>query len=463
MSEPGRRWPEIAELGRSVGAILPPTGPARPLLQPALVPSGRATLALAPTGAVLRVLSAAAALSAIVVGCSSAIERPPEGRGGGSASNHGGDGGSGGELSVIAGITPGPAGGAGGHGGSGGASGSATTAESATSSSASSATSSTSSAGTGGLDPGACDPDEIADTAPIAPDRLSATGLYRDLATKELAADVLPFAPQFPLWSDGAEKHRWVHLPGCAKIDTSNMDEWQVPVGTKIWKEFVFDGARVETRYLHRWGPESSDFIFQAYQWDAEGTDATAVPRDGIKDANGTLHDIPGEWECEVCHGKAPERVLGLGAIQLSHAGPGLTIESLSAAGRLTVPSAGYSVPGDDVARAALGYLHGNCAHCHNPSPKAEWFTRPFSLKLLTTATTVAETDAVVTAVGVAPEKFVHPGIAMRIAAGDPASSAVAYRISVRGSPDAMPALGSEIVDPAGVAAITAWIGAMAP
>ena len=364
----------------------------------------------------------------------------------------------GGDLFAITGSTTailGGSGGAGGQGGAGGASGSSTAASSATSG----ATSSTG----GGVDAGACDPDEIIDTTALAPGLLSATGLYRDLTTKELAADVLPFTPQFPLWSDGAEKHRWVHLPGCAKIDTGDMDTWQVPVGTKIWKEFVFGGARVETRYLHRFGPDPNDFIFQAYQWDVGATDAVAVPRDGIKDANGTLHDIPGEWECAVCHGKAPERVLGLGAIQLSHAGPGLTITSLGAAGRLTVPSAGFRVPGDATARAALGYLHGNCAHCHNPSPKAEWFNRPFSLKILTTAATVAQTDAVMTAASVAPAKFVHPGISMRIAPGDPAASAVAYRVSVRGSPDEMPALGSEIVDPAGVAAITAWINALAP
>ena len=68
-----------------------------------------------------------------------------------------------------------------------------------------------------------------------------------------------------------------------------------------------------------------------------------------------------------------------------------------------------------------------------------------------------------VTAVGVAPEKFVHPGITARIVARDPSASAVALRMSARGSPDAMPALGSEIVDPAGVALITGWIGSLAP
>jgi hypothetical protein len=413
------------------------------------VSRGRATLALVSAAPVRRVILAAAAqaLVGIAVGCSIGAEKKPEGAGG-SPSNQGR------ERGAL------------GHGGSS-ASTSAGTAASASASGAANAAAGTTSGATsttgGGVDAGACDPDELADTSPAVPPLLSATGLYQDIATKKLAANVLPFTPQFPLWSDGAEKSRWVHLPGCAKIDTSDMDHWEVPVGTKIWKEFVFGGARVETRYLHRWGPDSNDFVFQAYQWDAGATDATAVQKDGIKDANGTSHDIPGEWECVVCHGHTEERVLGLSAIQLSHAGPGLTIESLGAAGRLTVPSAAFSVPGNATERAALGYLHGNCAHCHNPSPKAVWFTRMFSLKLLTTATSVAQTDAVMTGVGVAPEKFVHPGITARIAAGDPAASCVAYRMSVRGSTDEMPALGSELVDPAGVALITAWIGGLAP
>lgn len=425
-----------------------------------------------------RLLAAAAVppLSLILLGCSPTGGARPEGSGGGSSPSHadGSGGGSGGAPSTVSGFEPGPTAGAGGapmttgeeSGGWGTAAFNLGTPLDGygyggfhPGASASASTTSTS-AGGGAA---ACDPTEVIDTSPSAPALLSATGLYQNIAARTLAPGVLPFTPQFPLWSDGAEKRRWVHLPACAKIDTSDMDRWEMPVGTKLWKEFSFNGARVETRYLHRFGPGPNDYVFQAYQWSQDGTDATPVPNGGVKNANGTEHDIPGEWECEVCHGHAPERVLGLSAIQLSHAGPGLTIASLSAAGRLTVPSAGFSVPGNTTARAALGYLHGNCAHCHNPAPSAVWFNRPYSLKLLTTATSVAATDAYLTAVGVAPEKFVHPGITHRITAGDPASSAVTYRMSVRGSEDAMPALGTELVDPDGLARITAWISALAP
>lgn len=442
------------------------------------MPAGRTALAVAPVRAVRRLLVALAvpSLSLLAFGCPLVADARREGSGGGSPSSHedSSQGGSGSLLFAISGLDPRIladfSGGRGGAPGAGGASEEASEepgppnplsdqAKGSISDTTRAATDSSSTDATSGfMRP--CDPNEIIDTSPAVPALLSLTGLYRSIATKTLAPDVVPFTPQFPLWSDGVEKRRWVHLPGCAKIDTSDMDRWEVPVGTKIWKEFASGGARVETRYLHRWGPGASDYVFQAYQWKSDATDATPAP-DGVKDANGTRHDIPGEWECEVCHGHAPERVLGLSAIQLSHGGPGLTVASLSAAGRLTVPSGGFRVPGDAAARAALGYLHGNCAHCHNPSPSAVWFTTPFSLKLSTAAGSVAETDALLTAVGVAPEKFVHPGITHRITAGDPASSGVAYRMSVRGSTDAMPALGSEIVDPDGLARITAWIRAL--
>src|SRR5688500_20028913 len=46
-----------------------------------------------------------------------------------------------------------------------------------------------------------------------APATLAATGLYADPATRTVAAAALPFSPQYPLWTDGAAKRRWIALP----------------------------------------------------------------------------------------------------------------------------------------------------------------------------------------------------------------------------------------------------------
>ena len=105
---------------------------------------------------------------------------------------------------------------------------------------------------------------------PDPPETLSATGLYSDIGTLTLAADVREYEPTYALWSDGAEKRRWIRLPPGTKIDTSDMDHWSFPVGTKIWKEFQFAGKRVETRLIYRFGPGDDDFIYAAYVWDGD-------------------------------------------------------------------------------------------------------------------------------------------------------------------------------------------------
>ena len=81
------------------------------------------------------------------------------------------------------------------------------------------------------------------------PERLSETGLYADVATKRVAEGLLAFTPQYPLWSDGARKSRWIALPPGTSIDASDPDAWVFPVGTRLWKEFAFE-RRIETRYL---------------------------------------------------------------------------------------------------------------------------------------------------------------------------------------------------------------------
>ena len=51
-----------------------------------------------------------------------------------------------------------------------------------------------------------------ADDGRKLPQRLADTGLYVAGGTT-IRPDVLPFSPQYPLWSDGAAKRRWIWLP----------------------------------------------------------------------------------------------------------------------------------------------------------------------------------------------------------------------------------------------------------
>ena len=275
------------------------------------------------------------------------------------------------------------------------------------------------------------------------PERLSHTGIDQ--------AGVRAYAPAHELWSDGATKRRLLWLPEAAAIDTSDPDNWVFPGGTKAWKEFSRDGVVVETRLLEKTGAGSWRGL--AFVWD--GDDAFSRPG-GERDANGTPHDVPDQEACFQCHPDGESALLGVSAIQLAHDQGDTTLASLEAEGLLSDPIAAPVIPGDDITRDALGYLHANCGNCHNDDLN----DNPLRLRLLVDRlTTPEDTPTYQTAVGVATEADPIPGIAATVVveAGSPDDSALYLRMSLRGE-GAMPFVGSEDVDPAGTAAIAAWI-----
>src|SRR4030095_7592719 len=81
-------------------------------------------------------------------------------------------------------------------------------------------------------------------TAPVAPRLLSQTGLYSDAATLKIDARNRSFSPQYPLWSDGASKRRWVRLPAGSQIDVANLEKGEPPGGTRFWEEVYFHGPQ---------------------------------------------------------------------------------------------------------------------------------------------------------------------------------------------------------------------------
>jgi len=271
------------------------------------------------------------------------------------------------------------------------------------------------------------------------PAALSATGLDGD--------DVIAFAPRFSLWIDGATKRRWLRLPPGTRIDTRDPDAWQFPPGTRLWKELVRDGVRVETRMLER--TAGGAWLAVAYVWEPAAGDAFMRP-DGVVDAGGTRHDVPAADQCGGCHGGTRSGVLGLSAIQL----PTEQLDALVARGLLTDPPPGpIELPGDATEQAALGWLHANCGHCHRPdrppAPSERCYDprRAFDLSLRVGDLGAVETTGVYrTAIG----DVIEPG--------EPGASRLLDRIE-RG---AMPPLGHDDVDRDGAALVRRWIERLA-
>jgi hypothetical protein len=338
--------------------------------------------------------------------------------------------------------------------------------------------------GDGGLDAGPPDapvlpPDAaIPDAEPIPdasqnPESLRETGLYADFENEVLAPGVVEYEPQFELWADGATKRRFVYLPPGSQpdsqIDTSDMDYWEFPVGTRLWKEFSRDGVRVETRLLYkiREGVGRPAWRMISFAWNEEQTEAEA-DLGGVENALGTAHDIPSQLDCFKCHDNAHDVALGFSAVQLDRDGEGVTLSDLIAQGKLSDPPAGtgspyFPVPGNDTEQRALGYLHGNCGGCHNP--RSEVFNSGDALMNLRLfvdeIATVEGSPAFQTAVCGEMQKPIVDADQI-IVPGDPDVSAMFMRMNQRGTDDQMPEIGSERIDDVGLASIRAWIESIA-
>jgi hypothetical protein len=307
---------------------------------------------------------------------------------------------------------------------------------------------------------------------------LSSRSLYTDTSTHTVAADAVEYTPVYTLWADGAAKQRWIQLPAGTQIDTTDMDHWQFPAGTRVWKEFSTpEGRRLETRLVEKLA--DGTFFFGAFVWNEAGTDAK-LALNGASDVLGTLHDVPSKARCLLCHKGEAGRILGFSALQLSKDAAGAndpTLESLAAAGLLTVPPPGgidYRFPGDATAKAALGYLHANCGHCHTPGGTAYMDTcvqdrngdlsECMQLQFSTADANAAdplESKVMKSLLGTVTHSNDFPAMP-RLTPHMPGMSAIYVRPSQRGGMAQMPpSFSTEIVDDSGVAAIEAFINSV--
>ncbi len=287
-------------------------------------------------------------------------------------------------------------------------------------------------------------------------------GLYVAGSCDTLAEGVRPYAPAHALWSDGAAKSRWVFLPEGAVIDTSDPDEWVFPVGTRFYKEFSRDGLRLETRRFEKTAPDPGLSSWQVSTWVWDETQrAVREETMGVIDTLGTPHDVPTRGQCATCHRGSVDFALGFGAVQLAHAGPGVTLATLRDEGRLSAPIAPESaqIPGDATTQAALGYLHANCGGCHRGE------RAPGELRLRVTVGLARPEDA--EAFGAVEHTVAYVGgpasITSQIASGNADASLLVWRMAQRAPEVQMPPLGTERLDDTGLAAVRAWIDALPP
>jgi uncharacterized repeat protein (TIGR03806 family) len=302
------------------------------------------------------------------------------------------------------------------------------------------------------------------------PQKLSAFGLFNGKDPARPPAGV-EYGLGTALFSDYAEKDRFIIMPIGEAARVSADGKIEFPVGTVLVKSFRwpdFNGGRpVETRLLiHR----AAGWIALPYIWDADGRDATLalggrrVPVT-FKSPDGTTHRInyavPNRNQCKECHSRngvvepIGPRVgnIGFKPVRLALKAPPIRFSDIG------MPRPAMPIWDDpksgSVAERARAYLDVNCAHCHNPAGSASnsglflrWTDDPAGVNY---------------GIGKRPTAAGRGsgGMDFAIAPGDPAHSFLIYRLESTDPGIAMPEVGRSTVHKEGAALLRQWIAEM--
>lgn len=296
------------------------------------------------------------------------------------------------------------------------------------------------------------------------PAKLSAFGLFLDNDPKR-PVKALAYDLRTPLFSDYADKARFIMLPVGQQARVGADGRLQFPVGTVLVKSFgwasVNGGRPVETRLLiHR----ASGWVALPYVWDADGRDATlkvAGTRIPVtfNRADGTAQTIsyavPNKNQCKDCHSENGALV------PIGPKAANLILDARLAQQHIT----NWTLPKELMPRwddpksgslngRARAYLDANCAHCHNPSGSA-------SNSGLFLGHDITDTKAL--GIGKRPVAAGRGsgGREFAIAPGNPDASIMIYRLESTEPGIAMPEVGRGSVHREGADLLRQWIAAM--
>jgi uncharacterized repeat protein (TIGR03806 family) len=318
-------------------------------------------------------------------------------------------------------------------------------------------------------------------TKDLIPKTLSETKIWKDLAAGVLTDEFVPYGINSPLWSDAAEKKRFISVPPGKQITVDAQGAFVFPVGTRLVKTFELGAdvnpknrsRRLEVRVLVV-GEKTTYGL--GYRWNADATDGDLVtePTDeGIEDSAGgqtrTWH-YPSAGECWSCH-REENRVLGFNARQLNlvRADGTKQLDALAAASVFDPASVsafpdGLTRPNDTSAQLearALAYLAANCSGCHHDGSYVmgslgTWKGEPgVPLDQRGLIGAPHHNFPMAQAFGLGAAPLIDPG--------KPSSSILLERLKATDEKLRMPPLGRNIVDPEGAALIEAWIASMTP
>lgn len=284
------------------------------------------------------------------------------------------------------------------------------------------------------------------------------------------AAGVLPYDLNTPLFSDYADKNRFVWMPSGKSARYRENDTFEFPHGAVLAKTFFFSGKRIETRLLVN---TKNGWVGLPYVWNAEQTDATLeIVPDPVaveyRHASGEVEKfdyvIPNSNQCMGCHeNSGVMEPIGPKTRHLNKMfdypdGRENQLARWSKAGYLEgVPeSPPRAAVWNDPSTGSLGqraraYIDINCGHCHNPRGPAN----TTGLKLTVDETSPAKLGYCKTPVAAGQGSG---NLLYAIVPGKPEESFMIYRLKSVAPKVAMPELGRATVHREGVALLEDWI-----
>lgn len=312
--------------------------------------------------------------------------------------------------------------------------------------------------------------------------KLSDYRLFTDAAGRR-PNGLTPYALNTPLFSDYAEKHRFLYLPPGTKAAYRAEGVLDFPVGTALVKTFAYPAdlrrpdekvRYLETRLLIR---KREGWVALAYVWNEEQTEAV-LKRAGARldvsfvDARGQARQVdyavPNQNQCKECH-QLDKTLLPVGPkarnLNGTFAYAGGAENQLAHWSRRGLLSgapkpqdaprtARWDDPAEPTAARARAYLDANCAHCHNPRAVASNSGLFLNLE---------ETRAPALGVGKAPVAAGRGsgGLRVSVEPGHPEASILAYRMASTEPGVMMPELGRSLTHEEGLALIRQWIAGM--
>ncbi len=303
------------------------------------------------------------------------------------------------------------------------------------------------------------------------PMMLSETGCFSKEDPKRPSAGLIPYGVNNALWSDNAEKLRWMAIPDGSKVTVNNENgDLDFPVGSVLLKHFSIDGIALETRFLSR----QSDGQWAAYTYifDDEGNDAKILGDQNdyrFIPKGDDLYEwiFPSRKNCFGCHTKSANISIGLETAQLDglFEYPGKVVanqmETLRHIGvvenKATAPVIQTALANlkDDKASAeqkARSYLQANCAYCHQGNEVKD-ITMDLRMELPLSKMNACDVKPSKNGYGIENVKIIAPG--------DPDRSMLLFRMKSTIQDVRMPAFGTKLVDEDAVKAIETWIASL--